>query len=153
VQVKIGKDVDLSISLKRNRFPFSGQAVTVRVVDLDGVELLASTVVPETPEPGLYKYTWTDPPSEESSLAAIFKVKSRCYTEDVNIVSSSGGGGGSEFIGFIDVSDNPIQGEVDDTELSGEVSDTELSGTISTDPDIVGEISDTELIGEVEEDC
>ncbi len=96
-QAILGKSMLLSAIMKRNRFPWIGQNVSVRVIKTDGTELLAATVVPEIAEPGVYSFEWLDPPKELITVFAIYTVKTRCYTEEIRIVREDNGESLSRF--------------------------------------------------------
>lgn len=84
--IGIGTNVPLSVYLTKNLQPLSGETITVRVIrDDNAVELLTSTVVPETSEPAYYLFVWTGQPTREVNLTAIFTVRNRTYTEQIEI--------------------------------------------------------------------
>lgn len=70
-----GEDIPLSIFLLKNDKPLSGEIVAVRVInETTQLELLASTPVPESSEPGEYTFLWTVAPELELNLLAIFTI-------------------------------------------------------------------------------
>ena len=72
---EFNEDIPLTVLLLKNDKPSTGETVTVRVVDDDviALERLAETSAPETAEPGLYSFLWTNAPTLELNLVAIFQ--------------------------------------------------------------------------------
>lgn len=79
----IGEIIPLTLRVVKNNKPESGLIdMTVRVVDqVDGVEVLASSPVPETAEPGVYTFQWGSAPQEERELLALFEFGPRTSAE------------------------------------------------------------------------
>ena len=142
----IGEPINLAAMLKRNRFPWTGQSVTVRVVEDDGTEVLASTVVPETSEPGLHSYEWTNPPQRIATFSALFMVKTRCYTEEIKIVYVKSKPSQFDKTKVVVNSDNNLRAKINDEKIQARIVDDEIKVTIN-DEKIKGKLEQDTIIG------
>jgi len=132
----IGQNIILSIRILRNNSIRTGLTVNVRVTDaLDGSEKLASTLVPETAELGVYSFEWTTPPQAISELIAFYKVGSLEYSESISILPKSGGGGDSVNVNISD--DDNFNIELSEDSLDINIIDND-NLNIAMDEDSIG---------------
>lgn len=80
---QINEIIPLTLRVVKNNKPETGLIdMIVRVVDQeDGSEVLASTPVSETSEPGIYTFLWGSAPLEERDLLALFTFGPRTASE------------------------------------------------------------------------
>jgi len=82
----IGEIIPLTIKIKQGPNPVTGLTVTVVVTEqTTAIEKLASTVVPETSDPGVYSFPWGSAPGEESDLLITFFAQNRTFEQFIKI--------------------------------------------------------------------
>jgi len=142
-QFEIGKSVFLCVYLIKNNRPSSGKVVIARVIkQSDATELLASTTLPETSEPGKYVFEWTSAPEEVINLLAIYDVGGKIFAEPIEIISR------------ITVLETDLVIEIEDeSALTIDVTDeNELELELTEDDDLIIETEDEDLEITIEED-
>ena len=166
IEAFIGESVILSRRLLKNNKVVTGADLKVRAIQLPvGNEVLASTSVPETLDPGCYAFEWSTFPSEETFLKAIYTVKNISESELIQVKRKriSTIIAGSEFLtgsissdtllGLVEDGKENISGKITDQEdLSGIIEEEVLSGAIVDGETTFGEITEDTITGELE-DC
>lgn len=154
MEVLIGKPIVLSLLfLKGKQIPPSGSVATVRVInDLSHEELLPTTIMSESIQPGHFSFNWQTQPVKEITLRAIYTIRNKTTSEVIQIVREFSVDQEVELV----VADTQIVDIiVQDTQIVNlETQDTQIVNLEVKDTQVVEiEVQDNQVVEIIVEEC